>query len=389
MSSPPRKRHSADRFVTPVKTPRSPQKNSQSSDSKTNFLRHQFSSPNFSHGLSPSFRTSRSPSISSENLLGSPKSPKRYYPKKPLHIIPLNDIQSDFYVQPMDWSKTNDIAMALKTTLCFINPKNSAITFLRDSPAEVLAVKFNDDGTLLSLGDKFGKITIFDPMVLTKSYECHVLDTSILCSDWKSDAVLLGSRYGNFVLFDTGSRNVVINKQASLEEICSIKFAPDMIHFETTSNDCTVSIWDLRNMETPSFVFTKHTAAVKAVCWSPYDENIICTGGGTNDKNLYQWNINSGEVIKSQETGSQICNAYWNEEYNEIVTSHGYSCNHVALWKGSTLEPIVSYHSHKQRALFMSVSPDSTSVATASPDNTVQIWKFFSPPLKNACDLIR
>ena len=388
MNSPLKKRPSTDRFVTPVKTHHSPSKSSLNSESKRNLLQNQHSSPNFTLNSSPSLSPTRTITKSSENIFGSPKSPKRFYPTKPLHVITLPEIQLDFYVQPLDWSKTNIIANALYDSLCFINPKNASVSYLMDSPTDISAVKFNSDGTLVSLGDQSGKLVVYDSTLFIKTYEYQLMRSSIICSDWKGDMILLGARQGKFAIFDTRSGVIDRKKQACMEEICSIKFSPDNLHFETASNDCRISMWDVRNLEKPFYVFTKHTAAVKAVCWSPYDSNIICTGGGTNDKILYQWNINNGDIIQSQVTGSQICNVFWNEEYNEIVTSHGYSQNQIALWKGSTLAPILSYQTHQQRVLFMSPSPDSTSVATASPDNTLQIWNFFSPTSKNVLDMV-
>jgi WD40 repeat protein len=106
---------------------------------------------------------------------------------------------------------------------------------------------------------------------------------------------------------------------------------------------------------------------------------MIVTGGGTADKALRMWNTTSGETIKKMETGSQVCNVFWNAAYNEVLSSHGFSQNHLALWKGTDLAPIASFHQHKERVLFMAASPDGSTVATAAPGDALHIWKMFAP----------
>lgn len=65
----------------------------------------------------------------------------------------------------------------------------------------------------------------------------------------------------------------------------------------------------------PSFIsdklvylfFSQHLAAVKAVSWCPWQSGILATGGGTADKAIKIWNINSGNLINSVDTKSQVC----------------------------------------------------------------------------------
>lgn len=35
---------------------------------------------------------------------------------------------------------------------------------------------------------------------------------------------------------------------------------------------------------------TEHTAAVKALAWSPHRNSILATGGGSTDKSIKLWN---------------------------------------------------------------------------------------------------
>jgi WD40 repeat protein len=68
--------------------------------------------------------------------------------------------------------------------------------------------------------------------------------------------------------------------------------------------------------------------------------------------------------IGAVNSGSQVCNLCWNEEYNEIQSTHGFSQHQLALWMASDLA-----------VLFMARSPDGTMVATAAPNDGLRIWK--------------
>ena len=46
---------------------------------------------------------------------------------------------------------------------------------------------------------------------------------------------------------------------------------------------------------------------MKAVAWCPWQSGILATGGGASDKTIKIWNINSGSLVSSVETKSQVC----------------------------------------------------------------------------------
>ena len=45
---------------------------------------------------------------------------------------------------------------------------------------------------------------------------------------------------------------------------------------------------------------------MKAVAWCPWQSGILATGGGASDKTIKIWNINSGSLVSSVETKSQV-----------------------------------------------------------------------------------
>lgn len=70
-----------------------------------------------------------------------------------------------------------------------------------------------------------------------------------------------------------------------------------------------------------------------AICWSPSHSSVLATGGGTNDRCIKLWNISSGMLLKSINAESQVSGLIWSENYREILSSHGFTKNQLALWK--------------------------------------------------------
>ena len=52
--------------------------------------------------------------------------------------------------------------------------------------------------------------------------------------------------------------------------------------------------------------FSEHTAAVKAIAWSPHQHGILASGGGTADRCIRFWNSQTSARLSSVDTGSQV-----------------------------------------------------------------------------------
>lgn len=64
-------------------------------------------------------------------------------------------------------------------------------------------------------------------------------------------------------------------------------------------------IWNIKNCSsTPEAIFNDHTAAVKAIAWSPHKSGLLATGGGTQDRTIKFWNTTKLQNLSSHETGS-------------------------------------------------------------------------------------
>lgn len=64
-------------------------------------------------------------------------------------------------------------------------------------------------------------------------------------------------------------------------------------------------VWNQHSQQ-PILKLTEHTAAVKAIAWSPHQSGLLASGGGTADRCIRFWNTTNGNQLNSVDTGSQV-----------------------------------------------------------------------------------
>lgn len=70
--------------------------------------------------------------------------------------------------------------------------------------------------------------------------------------------------------------------------------------------DTQLLVWNQRSQQ-PVLKLTEHTAAVKAITWSPHQCGLLASGGGTADRCIRFWNTTNGNHLNHVDTGSQVC----------------------------------------------------------------------------------
>ena len=126
-----------------------------------------------------------------------------------------------------------------------------------------------------------------------------------------------------------------------------------------------------------------HTAAVKAIAWSPHQNNLLASGGGTADRCIRFWNTSTLNQINYIDTGSQVCNLVFSKTVNELVSTHGYSLNQIITWKLPTMTKLATLTGHTFRVLYLGISPDGQNIVTGAGDQTLRFWNVF-PAMKSS-----
>ena len=94
-------------------------------------------------------------------------------------------------------------------------------------------------------------------------------------------------------------------------EVCGLKHDP--CGLASGSNDNFAYVWDLFTGKA-RYQLSGHKAAVKALSWCPWQRNLLATGGGTSDQTMRFWNIETGKLINTVSTNSQVCSLIWNKK---------------------------------------------------------------------------
>ena len=66
----------------------------------------------------------------------------------------------------------------------------------------------------------------------------------------------------------------------------------------------------------------------------------------------------------------------------EFITTHGYSDNLIVVWSYPKMEVVTSLKGHKERVIYLSMSPDGEKIVTGAGDETVRFWEIFKSDKK-------
>jgi len=317
---------------------------------------------------------------------------KRKIPKVPTKVLDAPSLQDDFYLNLVDWSSQNFLAVGLGSSVYLWSASTSRVTKLCDFSATediVTSVAWSEGGRHLAVGTTQGEVQLWDAsqQQRVRSMEGHTARVGSL--SWKKAGsgqhyLASGSRDRLIHIRDPRSEKPYeMSLYAHKQEVCGLKWSHDERGMLASGgNDNKLLVWDVTKHNQPIHTFADHTAAVKAIAWSPHQHGLLASGGGTADRCIRFWNCLTGEGISCLDTGSQCCNLAWSENCNEIVSTHGYSLNQIVVWKYPTMTKMATLTGHTYRVLYLAVSPDGSTIVTGAGDETLRFWQVFPGPQK-------
>lgn len=322
--------------------------------------------------------------VDSQRLLRTPRKPTRKVPKNPYKVLDAPELQDDFYLNLVDWSSQNQLSVGLSTCVYLWSATTSQVIKLCDLSAsneqdQVTSVQWCDKGDLLAVGTNRGITQIWDVTTQKKIRDLTGHTSRIGCLAWNADTICSGSRDRTIQHRDIrcddndAGRKLTHHRQ----EVCGLKWSPDKQLLASGGNDNQLLVWNLRRND-PIQTYNQHNAAVKALAWSPHHHGLLVSGGGTADRCLRFWNTLTAQPMQCVDTGSQVCNVAWSKHSSELVSTHGYSYNHVIIWKYPSLQPVTKLVGHQYRVLYLAMSPDGESIVTGAGDETLRFWHVFN-----------
>ncbi|KAH8694133.1 putative cell cycle regulatory protein [Talaromyces proteolyticus] len=314
----------------------------------------------------------------SQRILETPKKQHRVVQKVPFKVLDAPDLQDDFYLNLVDWGSTNILGVGLANSVYMWHSQSGRVTKLCDLKDDtVTSVSWIQRGTHIAIGTGKGLVQIWD------AESCRRLRTMIGHQNrvgalaWNDHILTSGGRDRLIFHRDVRSPDQYLRRLAGhKQEVCGLKWNTEDGQLASGGNDNKLIVWDKVN-EAPIYRFSDHTAAVKAIAWSPHQRNLLASGGGTADRTIKFWNTSTGQLLKELDTGSQVCNLGWSKNSDELISTHGYSQNQIVIWKYPRMEQIVSLTGHTFRVLYLAISPDGQTIVTGAGDETLRFWKIF------------
>ncbi|GMI79844.1 FIZZY-related 3, cell cycle switch protein 52 B [Hibiscus trionum] len=286
----------------------------------------------------------------------TPPKPPRKVPKTPHKVLDAPSLQDDFYLNLVDWSSQNVLAVGLGTCVYLWTASNSKVTKLCDlGPNDsVCAVQWIREDSYISIGTSLGKVQVWDGTQCkrVRTMAGHQTRTGVLA--WNSRTLSSGSRDRNILQHDLRVSSDYVSKLVGHKsEVCGLKWSHDDRELASGGNDNQLLVWNQHSQQ-PVLKLTEHTGAVKAIAWSPHKSNLLASGGGTADRCIRFWNTTNGHQLNHIDTGSQIM-----------------------VWKYPSMAKVATLTGHSLRVLYLAMSPDGQTIVTGAGDETLRFRNVF------------
>ena len=316
--------------------------------------------------------------------------------QKPYKELLTSNLIDDFYLNLLDWSSKDQIAVGCTTNVVLWNNNKTQSEILLNYPCGnleesenfvekyVSSLIWSNEGDKLAVGHSLGCVEIYDvnKKKLISNYGGHTGRVGVV--SWNGNIISSGSKDCNIITRDirckNNNENIIVRYLGHSQEVCGLKWSFDGSQLASGGNDNNLMIWNLHSTK-PIMCNNSHLAAVKAIAWSPHHHNILASGGGTADRTIRFWNTSTFENILKYDTGSQVCNLVFSKTSNELISTHGFSLNQINIWKLPNLTKTATLIGHTFRVLYLGLSPNGQNIVTGAGDQTLKFWNVF-PPFK-------
>jgi cell division cycle protein 20 (cofactor of APC complex) len=190
---------------------------------------------------------------------------KRRIPLVPEKILDAPGLVDDFYLNLMDWSSKNILAVGLENIVYIWNGDTGEVhEFCKTKEDDYISsLKWVGDGSFLAVGTGAGDAQIWDLDSTSKVRSMRGHTSRIGVLSWDQHILSSGSRNGSIWNHDVRvAQHKVAEMNGHTSEVCGLAWRADGNLLASGGNDNLVQIWDART-SLPRMTKTNHMAAVK------------------------------------------------------------------------------------------------------------------------------
>uniref|UniRef100_A0A2R9C135 Cell division cycle 20B n=1 Tax=Pan paniscus TaxID=9597 RepID=A0A2R9C135_PANPA len=259
-------------------------------------------------------------------------------PEVKIHITGL---RNDYYLNILDWSFQNLVAIALGSAVYIWNGENhNGIENIDLSLTcnYISSVSWIKEGTCLAVGTSEGEVQLWD--VVTKKRLRNMLGhlSVVGALSWNHFILSSGSRLGRVYHHDVRVAQHHVGTLRHKQAVCALKWSPDGRLLSSGCSDGLLTIW-------------------------PHDPGASAQGQPLK--------------VIPQSTAVKICSLIWLPKTKEIATGQGTPKNDVTVWTCPTVSRSGGFFGHRGRVLHLALSPDQTQVFSAAADGTASVWNCY------------
>ncbi|ERM96767.1 hypothetical protein AMTR_s03452p00005800 [Amborella trichopoda] len=266
-------------------------------------------------------------------------------------VTKVSGLLNDYYLNLLDWSCTDILAIALRHTIYLCIPSKRRyckLTTINEDNGLVTSINWDHRGDHIAVGLENSEVQLWD-----------INSTKKMRTRRSGHRGRIPSLAWNSCILTTGGTDgLIINHDMRVKNS----------HLET---------YRANSSNSPLHKIEDHLAAVKALAWCPFQSNLLASGGGGADRCIKFWNTHNGACLKSVDTGYQVCSLLWSNDEEELLSSHGFSQNQLKLWEYPSMVKLAELKGHTSRVLFTAQSPDGRTVASAGADEEMRFWQVF------------
>ena len=250
--------------------------------------------------------------------------------------------------------------------------KGEHINFI-DHIDVVRTVVFSPDGKFLASGGYDSRLRLWEADI---GHHIITLRGGGPAVAFSPDGKLIASEYGGIEAIgvwdvQTGELHHVLGRHYS--PLTCMAFSPDGKTLATANGDSEIVLWDIYTAQRRLNLTTHHTAGVYSIAFSPDGKTLV---SGSHDKTLRLWDPYTGEHKATQQYPDYVTSVAFSPNGRILAVGSGsWNNNQIQLLDTKTLQPRETLVGHTEDITDLAFSSDGRTLASASCDGTVLLWK--------------